>query len=234
MILAFETATDRLTIALGTTDNIIAETNEDAPRAHLNRLIPAIDRMIKESGIPLADIDYIAVGIGPGSFTGLRIAVSTAQGLAHALDRPLIGVSTMDAIAVGVSVALGESAESDTLIYPIMDAKRREVYTAGYDRSGLRFTDYQVLKPQLLAENLSVLDKPVLIAGDGLAQYAPAFDRNSYGNIISADRSLWPPRASVLIRLAEDKIYKEEVEPYYKVLPMYIRLPDAIIRPKTT
>src|SRR3990172_7627519 len=154
MMLAFDSATDRLTIALGTADNIVAEINEDAPRAHLNRLLPGIDDLVKLIAIDLSDINHIAVGVGPGSFTGLRIAVATAQGLAHGLDRPLVGVATLDAIAAG----LADGADSD--IYPVLDAKRQEVYTAGYDRRGHRLTDYLVLYPRTLAERLADGGKP--------------------------------------------------------------------------
>jgi len=221
MMLAFDTATDRLTVALGTAGNIIAEINEDAPRAHLSRLLPAIDSLMKQAGIGLSAVDHIAVGIGPGSFTGLRIAVSTAQGLAHALDRPLIGVPTIDTVAAALT------GQSDTNIYPVLDAKRREVYTAAYGRAGDRLTEYLVFDPKSLAKNLAALDKPILMAGDGLAAYSSIFTAELGTNLKLADPSLWPPRASVLIELAEDKIDKGEVEPYLRVLPIYVRAPDA-------
>lgn len=221
MILAFDTATDRLTVALGTADSIIAEINEDAPRAHLSRLLPAIDALAKEAKIKLSDIDQIAVGIGPGSFTGLRIALATAQGLAHGLGRPLIGVATLDVIATA------QAGQSDRDIYAVMDAKRREVFTAGYDRNGARLTEYLAIDPKSLAEDLAALDKPILLAGDGLDAYASTLTDKLGPAAILADPSLWPPRASVLIKLAEDKIDKGEVGQYLNILPIYIRPPDA-------
>jgi tRNA threonylcarbamoyladenosine biosynthesis protein TsaB len=226
MMLAFDTATDRLTVALGTPDRIIAEINEDAPRAHLGRLLPAIDEVIKKAKVDLAGIDHLAVGIGPGSFTALRIAISTAQSLAHALDRPLVGVSTLDIVAAQLAQSLPATSEAGSLIYPVLDAKRREVYTAGYDSQGRRLTDYQVLHPEQLAKNLTALSAPVVLGGDGLT-YSSVFAGTAETNVFFADQSLWAPRASVLIGLAKDKIDKGEVEPYFAVLPMYIRLPDA-------
>ena len=230
MILAFDTSTDWLTIALGSGDNIIAELNEAAPRAHLSRLLPGIDALMKQARISVADIDYIAVGIGPGSFTGLRIAVATAQGLAHGLNRPLIGVSTLDAVAVGTASAAeggaaGRPADGD--IHPVLEAKRHEVYTAGYDQDGRRLTDYQVLFPDRLADTLAGAGRPVILTGDGLIQYAPVFRERLGALAAFADRSLWYPRASVLIRLVEEKIETGEIEPYFKILPLYIRLADA-------
>jgi len=222
MMLAFDSATDRLTIALGTGDNVAAEINEDAPRAHLTRLLPGINDLVIETALDLADIDYIVVGTGPGSFTGLRIAVATAQGLAHGLDRPLIGVSTLDAMAA----ALAPAAENNE-IYPVIDAKRQEVFTAGYDSHGRRLTDYRALRPQALADQLAAGGKTVLMAGDGLAKYSSLFADKLGAAVIFAEASLWPPRASVLIRLAEEKIDKGEVGAYFNVLPIYVRLPDA-------
>jgi len=230
VILAFDTSTDWLTVAIGRTDTIVAEINEAAPRAHLTRLLPAIDSLMQDSAIDPADIGHIAVGVGPGSFTGLRIAISTARGLAHALERPLIGVSTLDVLAGGL---IGEAAEHGIdRVYPVLDAKRREVYTAGYDAKGARLTDYQVLAPGILAEQLNATGTSVLMGGDGLVDYAPAFADRLGEAVTFADASLWPPRASVLIRLAKEKIDKGEIGSYFDVLPIYIRLPDAKEAPR--
>ncbi len=222
MMLAFDCATDRLTIALGTGDKIVAEINEDAPRAHLSRLLPGIHGLLRRAGLTRADIDQIAVGTGPGSFTGLRIAVATAQGLAHGLNRPLVGVSTLDAIAAGPA-----PADEGVEIYPVIDAKRQEIFTAGYDRHGRRLTDYRALYPHALAAELAAGGKPVLVAGDGLNKYSAVLAGGPGSAVMIAEASLWPPRASVLIRLAEEKIDKGEVGIYVNVTPVYVRASDA-------
>ncbi len=220
MILAFDTSTDWLSIAIGRSDQIIAEIEERAPRAHLNRLLPAIDDLLKKAGGAPGDIEQIAVGVGPGSFTGVRIAISTAQGLAHAIGCPLIGVSTLDTIAARLP-------KSNATIYPILDAKRGEVYTAGYNNLGHRVSDHQVLAPEKLARKLSESGKPVLMTGDGLEKYRDIF-QNELGDLATFSKpTLWPPNASVLIKLAREKIEKEPVGSYFKVLPIYIRLSDA-------
>ena len=222
MILAFDTATDRLTIALGTRDNILAEINENAPRAHLGKLVPGIDKLLKAADLSISDIDHIAVGIGPGSFTGLRIAVATAQGLAHGLNRPLIGVSTLDAIAAALA-----PAAADMDIFPVMDAKRREIYTARYDHYGRRLTDYRALLPEILTAELAAAKKPVLMTGDGLDKYSSVFADTPGLSVDFAQISQWSPRASVLIRLAEEKIDKSDTGTYINVMPIYVRSPDA-------
>ncbi len=220
MILAFDTSTDWLTIAIGEPGEIIAEMNEPAPRAHLNRLMPGIDSIIKLAKIKPRDIEQIAVGIGPGSFTGTRIAVSTAQGLAHALGCPLVGISTLDILAM-------RQGSMSEVVYAVLDARRREIYTAGYEKHGHRFTDYMVLHPEELAERLSEADKPVILTGDGLTRYSDIFRAALGASLTLAKPLLWTPVASVLIGLAREKIDKDQIEPYFKVLPIYIRLSDA-------
>lgn len=220
MILAFDTSTDWLSIAIGRSDQIIAEIEERAPRAHLNRLLPGIDGLLKEAGGAPNDIEQIAVGVGPGSFTGVRIAISTAQGLAHAIGCPLIGISTLDTIAARLP-------ESNATIYPILDAKRSEVYAAEYENFGHRVSDYQVLAPKKLAQKIRKSGKPVLITGDGLEKYKDIF-QDELGDLATFSKpALWSPNASVLIKLAKEKIEKEPIESYFKVLPIYIRLSDA-------
>ena len=224
MILAFDTATDQLTAALGTVERIEARYHEPAPRAHLGRLLPVIDSLFAKAGRDRRDIDAIAVGIGPGSFTGLRIGVSTAQGLARSLDKPLVGISTLDIVAR--QVADGRAGGSpESRIFPISDAKRREVYTAEFDGDGKRLGDYRSLYPADLARELEEFGAKAVLAGDGLKRYPDelAIAREAE----YAPETQWVPNASVLIALAEERIRLEEVGPYFKVLPIYIRLSDA-------
>jgi tRNA threonylcarbamoyladenosine biosynthesis protein TsaB len=220
MILAFDTATDWLTVAVGEADRIVAELNEEAPKSHLSRLLPAIRALLDTAGVGLPQISQIAVGIGPGSFTGARIGVAVAQGLAHALNVPLVGVSTLDIIAAGVE------RPADRTVYPVIDAKRRELFAAGYDHRGGRLSDYSVLTAEALADQLKAAGRPVALAGDALVNYRAAFE--GLGDLaIFAPPEQWAPKARVLIRLAEEKIIKGQVGPYFKVLPIYIRLSDA-------
>lgn len=124
-ILALETATAACTVAVTDGDEVRAELTLQVPRAHSTRLMPLIAQAIGESGIAKADLDAIAVGVGPGSFTGLRIGLATAKGLAFALNKPCVGVSTLKAMAYGTGAQMG-------LAVPMLDAKRGEVFAAVY------------------------------------------------------------------------------------------------------
>jgi tRNA threonylcarbamoyladenosine biosynthesis protein TsaB len=233
MILAFDTATDYLTVAAGTTGGTIAAFHEPAPRAHLGRLLPTVDALLAETGCQPKDIDYIAVGTGPGSFTGLRIGVATAQGLAHALKKPLIGVSTLDIIARMTAdsqwyrdVRVREE-NGGRRIYPIIDAKKGEVYTAEYGANGGRLSDYRAVDPHALASELRNSEHRIAAAGDGLRRYGDIFAANDGKSIEFAPETLWAPNASVLIKLCEERIIETDTTPYLQVLPIYARLSDA-------
>ncbi|HYF91657.1 MAG TPA: tRNA (adenosine(37)-N6)-threonylcarbamoyltransferase complex dimerization subunit type 1 TsaB [Symbiobacteriaceae bacterium] len=177
-ILALETATSACTVAVVSEGNVLAEVTLQVPRAHSTRLMPLIAQMIEDSGVAKADLDGIAVGIGPGSFTGLRIGLATAKGLAFALGKPCAGVSTLKAMAFGTGAQIG-------LVVPMLDAKRGEVFTAVYAAGSQDPATWaEVLPPshmhvshlaeavRTLREGLRHTWQFVTVCGDVAAKYA--------------------------------------------------------------
>lgn len=124
-ILALDTATSACTVAVVDGDNVLAELSLQVPRAHSTRLMPLIAQAIAESGLLRTELDALAVGVGPGSFTGLRIGLATVKGLAFALGKPCVPVSTLTATAYGTGAQVG-------LVVPMFDAKRDQIFTAVY------------------------------------------------------------------------------------------------------
>ena len=124
-LLAIETATEVCSVALLSGDSLIAR-HEVAPRRHAELVLPWIDSLLAEAGLRRAALDLIAVGIGPGAFTGVRLAVALGQGLALGLDHPLLGVSTLDVLAAG--------AEQAGPVLACLDARMGEIYAAEYQR----------------------------------------------------------------------------------------------------
>lgn len=124
-VLALDTASSACTVAVVDGESVLAELTLQVPRAHSTRLMPLIAQAIAESGIAKGDLDAFAVGIGPGSFTGLRIGLATVKGLSFALDKPCVPVSTLLATAYGTGAQMG-------LVVPLFDAKRDQVFTAVY------------------------------------------------------------------------------------------------------
>jgi tRNA threonylcarbamoyladenosine biosynthesis protein TsaB len=127
-LLAIETATEACSVALVHGENVVART-ELAPRRHAERVLPMADELLAEAGINKHALDAIAVGRGPGAFTGVRLAVSLAQGMAMALDLPVVTISSLAALAL-------EAPEDDAAILAVIDARMGEIYAASYRRDG--------------------------------------------------------------------------------------------------
>ena len=164
-ILQIETATTVCSVALAKDGKLIATKQVDQRNIHAEVITLYIDELIILAGIKYSDVDAIAVSSGPGSYTGLRIGVSTAKGLCYALDKPLIGIETLEAMANGVIA--NRDIAVDTLLCPMIDARRMEVYTALFDGAGnkLKDTAAEIIDADSFSEQLKI--NKVLFFGDG-------------------------------------------------------------------
>jgi len=171
-VLAVETSSLAGGVALLDDARLVAEYVLDVGVTHSERLMSAVDRVIADARWTPRELTGLAVAIGPGSFTGLRIAISTVKGLALALDLPIAAVPTLDAMAAALSWA--------TLpVCPVLDARKGEVYAARYRWDGVamrREWDYLALSPAALAARL---EEPTLLVGDGAAHVSSPFARIS-------------------------------------------------------
>jgi tRNA threonylcarbamoyladenosine biosynthesis protein TsaB len=192
LTLAFDTATAVATSALVDGDEVLGERVSRA-----QTLLEDVDALLRQAGAHPSDLDRLAVGLGPGSFTGVRIGLAVARGLALSLDLPGSGVSTLAALAAGAPGAV-----------PVVDAKRREVFT-------LSGGEPQVVDPQEL-----VLGEGTVCVGDGAKRYRTLLEER--GAVVPPDedeRHL--PRARFHAQLAGKPSLVEELE------PLYLRVPDA-------
>jgi len=164
LVIAADSSTSFLSVAVCRDGEVLSETTERAERAHAERIVSTIDRLLEAAGVALSDADLLAVGHGPGSFTGLRIGVSTMKGLALGAGRPLIGVGTLDAMAAAAS------AERATLC-PMLDARMDEVFGAAYRyEHGERIvlSEPTVQSPERVVHDM---DGPVVCFGEGAGLY---------------------------------------------------------------
>ncbi|HEX21693.1 MAG TPA: tRNA (adenosine(37)-N6)-threonylcarbamoyltransferase complex dimerization subunit type 1 TsaB [Actinobacteria bacterium] len=221
-IIAFDTTSDYISLALGNSNEIIANQHIYGPRAHLAHLMPAIDGLLKRAGLCLPGLDAIAVGTGPGSFTGTRIGIATAKSLAQGSGKPLIGISSLDILAAGLET------DPRQLSYPIIDANRHEIYTAAY-HGNTRFSAYQILTVDELSEIMARESAGILATGNGLVLYEEYFLDKLGDKFITAAKSKWFPNAKYLIELAEKSLRQERPpgNDYYTINPIYLRLSDA-------
>src|SRR5688500_11647642 len=173
LILALDTTTSGGSCALMRDNRIVREDASDSSRSHAARLPGELVSLLEREAVALAEIDGLAVGIGPGSFTGLRVGIATMQGLAVALNRPLFGVSALDALAHLAFGGSGTSAGPDpsgtaASVATWIDAWRGEVYAATY-KDGREVEPATVARPAELLSRL--LAEPTLFTGDGAAMY---------------------------------------------------------------
>lgn len=205
MLLAFDTATPHVSAALhdGESGEVVAERRAERPLRHAEQLAPLIELVMHDAGIVRQDLTAIAVGVGPGPFTGLRVGLVTARTLAHVLAVPVYGVCSLDVLAVQ-AVDTGAVAEPFAVA---TDARRKEVYLARYDAEGARLDGPIVDRPAALATAGPVV-------GQGALLYPDAFPR-----------AVGPeaPGAGWLARVvAEERA--ELLDPE----PLYLRRPDAV------
>jgi N6-L-threonylcarbamoyladenine synthase len=227
--LALDTSTEEVAVGVGEVSaagvRLLGETNIDVPRASLTHLVPAITRLLESADLTIRDIDAVVVGRGPGSFTGVRIGVSAAKGIAQGLGMPLYGVNTLDAIAERSAGRVG-------LIGVLGDAMRKEVYPALYrvTLTGLeRLSPDAVSAPAQVAQEWSALGEPVLLAGNALRKYAEVFSDAMGAAAIFAPDALWSPTGASLLEASwRTLLWRSQGDgDVATVLPVYTRLSDA-------
>jgi tRNA threonylcarbamoyl adenosine modification protein YeaZ len=228
-ILALDTSTEVVAIGLGSVGGagvrLLAELNLDVPRASLTHLVPAIMRLLDSVDAAIGHVEAVAIGRGPGSFTGVRIGVSAAKGIAQGLGVPLYGVNTLDAVAE-------RFAEREGLLGVIGDAMRREVYPALYRSVPgdlTRLSPDAVALPSAVAEEWAALGEPVLVAGNALRKYADVFTGAMGGAAVLAPDALWTPTGESLLMATWRAMSRGTLgdgDPG-AVLPVNTRLSDA-------
>jgi len=224
LILALDTATSCSSVALTTGEihdgELVAALSLNSKITHSRRLLTGIDWLLGENNINLAEIDGFAVGLGPGSFTGLRIAMATIKGLATAMDKPLLGVSTLDALALNCS--------GDKPLCALIDARKKEVYRRWYlpdDRGVYRFHgNIEALTPENLALEST---EPALFVGDGLFSYGDQLKKSLGDRMIMAPRSLYYPSAAAIGFLCCEQWQNGKVMDLDSAVPLYVRASDA-------
>ena len=162
-ILALETSAKAVSAAVTENGKVLCSGYQDTGLTHSRTLMPIVEHILKNTNLTMADMDAIAVSAGPGSFTGIRIGVSAAKGLAFAVDKPAVGVSTLAAMARNVAFA-------DGLIVCAMDARRSQVYNALFeakDGALTRLTEDRAIGLAELAEELKDDPRPKTVVGDG-------------------------------------------------------------------
>jgi len=229
ILLAIDTSTDYLSLAILKDGRLTTKFHKKAHRRHSILLVPMIDKLLKKAKQKMKEIDCFAISVGPGSFTGLRIGVTVVKGLAYALKKKIVAVPTLDVIADNAKSFKG-------MICPVLDARKNKVYACMYKSDGKRIkkiSKYLLLPLEELLKKLSKYDR-VIFLGDVIEDW-PAFAINKqttrcFGGRIRRSQSRlytftgeggWHPKADTVARLGaeyyKDKkfVKAEDLEPLY-------------------
>ena len=223
-ILGIDTSSNVATLAIMEDEKLICEYTLNHKRTHSVKLMPMIEEIFKACELKIEDIDLIGVCTGPGSFTGLRIGVATANALSHVKNIPICSVNTLESLAFNMNMSKG-------IIYPILDAQRNDVYTCKYLWEGsslVAIDDIDVKNIDELIEEMKERPETVVVLGEAVDIYKDKFKDTK--NIYMAPNSHKLSRASSICEIAYAKHKKGEVNNCYNVKPYYIRKSQAEVQ----
>jgi tRNA threonylcarbamoyladenosine biosynthesis protein TsaB len=223
IVVAIETSTPQTSVAIGSDRQIVGSVSV-AGQARQEAVTPALEQLLDWTGVRLSQVGGIAVGVGPGLFTGLRVGVETAKTLAQVLTVPIVGITSLDALAFAVR-------HTHKLIVAVIDGRRGEVFYAIYRSlpgGVVRGHDYAVATPDHLCAELETIPGEMLAVGDGAILYRNHLEElGSRVEIASSIRA--HPEAAALAELAVPRFLREEHDRLYEVMPLYVRRSDAEI-----
>lgn len=229
LVLGIETSTPQTSVAIGSEQGVIASTmvsrgmGSEGPQGkigvHYNEFIlPAVRFCLDQAGLGFRNLGGVAVSLGPGLYTGMRVGVATAKALAQALSVPIVGMASLDLLAYEVRYA-------PKPICAVLDARRREVFHAFYRSSpgGIqRMTEYRVERPEHLATGISSRPGDVLLVGNGALLYREVFEELG-SSIELGTMSHAFPNAGALVELALPRMFREDFDSLDELKPLYLR-----------
>lgn len=228
IILGIDTATDAVSVALHDGETVLASSEIRSDRQHAEALTPMIDFVCKQAAIELWDVGGIAVDIGPGLFTGMRVGIASAQAIAQVIDVPIIPVTSLDVLASAV--------QSDCdVIASIVDARRGEVYWSLYrliDGKRVQVSAPQIGSPESCAVDVLDRGQSSMLVGTGAVKHEAEFRERLMPVLPAvqfAEEKYAMPLASNLVEIAHERALRGNWVQVDEVSPMYLRAPDAEI-----
>ncbi len=227
-ILAFDASARACSVAVIEKGKLLSEINLDRGSKHSEQLLPLIDQALKNARLKVAQMDLIALAAGPGSFTGVRIAAATGKALAQGLDKELVQINSLDALALNMPA-------EKSLVIPLLDARKNEFYSATYTYEAgkqIKIKDDRAINPGLLYEEVAAslaAGQMAYFLGEGAQACRTQIQEALGGRAQVLPENMGSIRASALARLAEEKYQRGEIASYYTLAPLYLRKPEAEI-----
>ena len=223
LVLGIETSTAQASVTIGSEQGIVGSCTISRGATPGEFLLPAVEFLMHQAGLSYRNLSAVAVGLGPGLFTGLRVGVATAKTLAQALSVPIVGVSSLDLLAY-------DGRYSNKVICPVLDARRNEVFYAFYRQvpGGIeRMGDYAVGSPSHLVNDIEAASTDFLLIGNGALLYRSHLEDAQHVEFGSMVNAL--PRSSSLVELALPRLFREDFDRLFEIEPYYMRRSDAEI-----
>lgn len=224
LVLGIETSTPWASVCIGSEQGIIGSCLISRGASTGSFILPAVEFLMKEADLSYRNLSAVAVGLGPGLYTGMRVGIASAKTVAQALSVPIVGVPSLDLLAFEVRY-------SNKLICPVLDAKRKEVFFGFYKAVPGGVTrvsdDYVVGSPQRLLAEMQGSNEEFLLVGSGALLYRNMLEgrgKVEFGSIANAF-----PRATSLVELALPRLFREDFDRLFDLEPMYMRRSDAEI-----
>ncbi len=221
-ILAFETSAKAVSVALWEDGKLLAESYQNTGLTHSQTLMVMAEDALRQCGLTPAQVQAVAVAAGPGSFTGVRIGVAAAKGFAWGAELPLVGVSTLEAMAEHLAVYRG-------YVCPVMDARRSQVYNALFHaEKGVltRITEDRAISLEELGKELAALQEPVFLVGDGSSLTDQAL-AEAHPHLVMPSEERMHQRAVGVAKVAARLLESGEAFPGAELTPNYLRLSQA-------
>lgn len=218
LVLGIETSTPQASVAIGSEQGVVASALVARGASYNEFLLPAIRFCFEQSGLGYRNIGGVAVSLGPGLFTGMRVGVATGKAIAQALSVPIVGMASLDLVAYEVRY-------TPKTICAVLDARRNQVFHAFYRSSpgGIqRMSEYRVETPERLAVGLASRPEEVLLVGNGALLYGDIFEE--VGSIVEVGTMGHAfPTARALVELSMPRMFREDFDSLYDLKPLYLR-----------
>lgn len=220
LLLHIETATPVCSVALSDGNQLLDFVEIDEPNVHASKLTLLIEMLAGRNNIALSDLSAVAISMGPGSYTGLRIGVSTAKGLCYALDLPLVAVHTLDAMAKGfLSSEKPEINDAGHLLCPMIDARRMEVYSAVYDKNLRKIADIAANIIDGQSFDALINERTIVLFGSGADKFEALFSANEKVIV----RTGFKNSARYMVELAFERYSSNQFEDVAYFEPFYLK-----------
>jgi tRNA threonylcarbamoyladenosine biosynthesis protein TsaB len=223
LVVGIETSTPQASVTIGSEQGMVASCSLSRGVTTGEFLMPALKFLLETSGLDFDNFSAVAVGRGPGLFTGMRVGMATAKTLAQVLGTPMVGVPSLDVLAF-------DARYSDKLICPVLDARRKEVFFSFYRPvpGGItRVADYSLGSPRTLAAEIEGFGQHTLVLGTGALLHSDELSAIPTVEVGSMSNAF--PRATSLVELALLRLYREDYDRLVDLEPMYMRRSDAEI-----